>query len=209
MKRTIGALALITLSAASFADITFVGMGPFFESATISGHRSGTFESGLLHFSDPSNNLGLGTNFNTICVDLDDTIGGGQQWPASLLHSNTLGDGLQSAGNIISKYINTISTNDQASGLQLAAWEAVYDHGLLADFSHGNFIVDNADAGALQWAATYYNNGVSDPGDAMYLRPQTGSGGQGQMTSAPVPEPASCAVLALGILAIRKRRCCR
>jgi len=208
MKRTILALALAAASAVAFGDITFNGLGPYYETATISGHTSGTFYCGLLNFTDGSNSCGLGTNFNTICVDLDHEIGGGASWGADCLDSNTQGGGLQLAGNIIASYYGLVTTNEQASGLQLAAWEAVYDGGLTADFSNGNFVVNNASSGALAWAALYYDTGSVVPGNAHYLRPADGSGGQGQMgmPMAPVPEPATLAVLGLGVMAMRRRK---
>jgi hypothetical protein len=204
VKRFLIALSLIGFSSAAFGDITFNGMGPYFETASIAGHTTGTFYSGLLNFSDPGNSLGLGTNFNTICVDLDHDIGGGATWPATGLNSNTLGGGLQTAGNIIAAYYSTITTNAQASGLQLAAWEAVYDNGPTADFTSGNFIVTNASTDALNWATIYYNTAASLPGNCLYIKPADGSGGQGQM--APVPEPATLAVLGVGLFAVRRRR---
>ncbi|HWA81942.1 MAG TPA: PEP-CTERM sorting domain-containing protein [Fimbriimonadaceae bacterium] len=204
MKRTVIVFALVGISSAAFADLTYNGLGPYYETASIAGHTTGTFYSGLLNFTDSSNSTPLGTNFNTICVDLDDEINGGASWSFSTFDSNTLGGGLQTAGNIISAFYSSVTTNAQASGLQLAAWEAVYDNGAAADFANGNFIVTNASSDALTWATYYYDNGASVAGDSIYFRPADGSGGQGQM--APVPEPASFAALGLGLLALRRRR---
>ena len=199
---------MAVLAVPAFSDITFTSMGPFYGTASIAGHITGTFYSGFLHFTDPSNTCGLGAAFNTICVDLDHEINSGSHWGVTCSDSGTLASNLQRAGHIIAKYYSTITTNDQANGLQLAAWEAVYDNGATPNFtdnaSGGNFRVHNAPAAAINYAATFYNDGSNFAGNCVYMKPFDHSGGQAQM--APTPEPASIAALALGAIMVIRRR---
>lgn len=167
-------------------------------------------------FSNQMNGVGAGLymfnttafgNILTVCADLLHQIHNGDSWNCDHFNTQGFGGGIELAGNIVAqKFAGVVNAatdqNAQACGLNLAVWDAIYDGGAVFDAANGNFLVTNASASALGYAAIYYT-AISTSGNAIYMQPDPLGAGQGQLT---VPEPTSIAALAIGALALRRRR---
>jgi len=174
---------------------------------SISGDGGSNFISaytGELNFTDETTT----TNYTTFCVDILDEIHSGSQWDSNLQLSNTLGNpAMDRAAAIISADFNSVHTNDEAAGLQLAVWDAIYDNGASFDADHGTFQAQNVSSSVLNYANQYYadrnGNGV-----ALYFGTHTNQDGHvtGQAQMTPVPEPSTVAGILVGALALLRRR---
>lgn len=151
-------------------------------------------------------NLNSNQQFLSVCGDLNNIISNGQQWNCSPVLTSTMGPNMQAAGHIVANAFSLPTNNDEATGLQVAVWEAVYDASTNAgtpDFTSGIF-KSGVSGTALAKAQQYYAF-VNSPGDAIYYAPNPSNAGQGQLT--PVPEPGTVIALATGAAALlRKRR---
>lgn len=190
------AAAVFGVVASSFANLTFVGTNGG-ESISIDyfGNSRGVF-AGRLEFTLSGNQL------FTYCVDLDNTINGGQSWACWSFNTSTQVANLQTAGHILANSFGLADTAEKKAGLQIALWEAMYD-GLSANLGAGDFQVTSASANALTHAATYSAYGTT-AGDAIYYRPEPIDAGQGQIGI--VPEPATMAAIGIGLAALARRR---
>jgi hypothetical protein len=158
---------------------------------------------GLLQFERTKDKV----KFLSVCGDLDNMITYGQKYTVAPELSNTLGPNRDAAGRIVANAFNLVSNNDEATALQVAVWEAVYDAtdngAAVPDFTKGHFkaqLTNNVKAKAF----AYYNT-IEKGGIATYWNPKPDCAGQGQYT--PVPEPATMIALAAGLaMAARKRR---
>lgn len=156
---------------------------------------------GKLRFKDATTNA----TFLTVCADLANTISGGQAYSVDPSNTNSAAAGISAAGNIVSAHFASANSNDDATALQLAVWEAIYDYnGSTAPaFAGGNFGAA-ASAGILAKAAQYYAS-VATPGNATYLKANPSNSGQSQLTA--VPEPAALAGLGIaGLMFILRRK---
>jgi len=203
-SKVFGAVALLGICAyASAGTMTFNGVDPLSGTVTIGGaHYNGEVYAGLLEFTESS----LG-NIQTVCVDLDHVISGGQSWPDSLFDSATYPDsGIEAAGNLVAADFANVHSADDAVGLQLDVWKARYDGPAAAtpDFSSGNFTASGMSSGALAAADTFWQD-RNTAGSATYIQSEDGHG-QDQMTVDPVPEPASIGALLVGALSLVRRK---
>lgn len=198
--------SLVALGAAcvgvAHANIQFVsldlGTG---QGINYAGNGMNVF-AGKLNFLDLSSN----TAFKSVCGDLGNMINYGQSWNATRVLASSVSPNMGRAGHIVANAFHLPTTNDEATGLQLAVWEAVYDSGTnggtTPDFTSGIFKC-GVSGTALAKAQEYYAF-VNTPGDAYYFMPNPTNAGQGQLT--PVPEPATIASFGLGGLLLLRRR---
>lgn len=195
----VGALSLLGTS--SFANLRFDGTsGGQNVNITYLGNNRGVFAGRLAMF-----NLVTSTSLFTYCGDLDNTISNGQSWNCTPILAAAHSANMGLAGSILATNIAAAVSDDQKAGLQLAIWEAVYDGGVnggTADFGTGDFKT-SANATILGHANTFYASSILGA-NAIYYRPEPSNAGQGQLGA--VPEPASMAVLAVGVLAAARKR---
>lgn len=188
---------------ATAGTMTFQGVDSLAGVVTIGGaHYNGQVYAGLLDFNESS----LG-NVQTVCVDLDHLISGGQVWPDTIFDSSSYGDtGIQLAGNIVAADFANVHTADEAVGLQLAVWEVRYDGAANSnpDFGSGAFTASGYSSDALTAANLFWQD-RNTSASATFIRNEDGLG-QDQMRTTPVPEPASMTALALGTLGFLRRR---
>ena len=206
MKRTSTiALAMSILAVASVANaqsLKFTGtqLNPV-DTGTIdvNGH-SETVAMGALTFGTGSGSI------VTYCADALSFLNNSNN-PYTVGNVNlTNGTGLALAGKILASNFTSATTKDQQAGLQLAIWDAIYDNGSSFNASSGNFKVSSGvNAATLGFASTYFTNGANSSSNAaVELFHAKGEGGQDQLHV--VPEPASFAVLGLGIFGLIRRR---
>lgn len=165
------------------------------------GNTTSVF-AGKLKFQDMTSNV----LFNTVCGDLDNHISFGQTYNVNKQLAASVSTTMGAAGNIVAKYFNQATTNTEKAALQLAVWEAIYDYNGAGtpNFNAGNFRIVSASNSIKTKAAEFYS-AVTITGAAIYFKPDPLNAGQGQL--GPVPEPATMAVLGLGVAALlRKRR---
>lgn len=155
---------------------------------------------GILKFLNGSSTL------YTVCGDLSSPLDNSAH-SYSLAVTPNDNSGIGKAGHIVSTYFkDALTSNDKATGLQLAVWEAIYDDGATFNASAGKFELPSnsgVSAAALSYASLYYGatSGVAN----RYSSSACGS----QAQFSPVPEPASMAAIGLGAIGVFRRRLLR
>ncbi len=198
--RLVFALLLGAIANFAMANLTFVNTGAGQVVNITYNSSSRDVFAGKLNFMKGSSSLQL------VCGDLDHFISGGQSWNCSEVIASAVSVAMGKAGSIVGQGFAGAISNDDCAGLQLAVWETVYDYGtngLTPDFSNGNFKT-NAGGSVLAAANSYYSLLANPDAQAIYYRPIPTDAGQGQL--GPVPEPGSIVALAIGGLALLRRR---
>lgn len=170
---------------------------------------------GKLVFQDLTNN----TTITTVCADLTQSLANSaQNYTVTTAPPDNDFPGGNAAAQIVANYFNQAVTWQQQAGLQLAVWDALYNNGTSYDLSGSSnplFITGwnntpAADVTAIQGYAALYYTGYNMGGTVQFFKPDTPGSSQqagGQSQFAPVPEPASFGVLAMGLFGlIAKRR---
>ncbi len=202
---------------ASAATIDFTGVGKN-AIVTIGGLYSGTVYAGELNWTwigaPPS---GFGSSLYAYCIDILNDVTDPESVTVRAMSEltpqtspSTAQDGGERAAWLFDTYaagIHASGTGNQAAGLQIAIWEALYDATL--NLASGNFILAGAVStpavGTPQfWANTYLSalmssgaaNGNYSTTTAAWL--DAAVPGQDQIT-AQVPEPAAWLILVAGL----------
>ncbi|MBS1705566.1 MAG: PEP-CTERM sorting domain-containing protein [Armatimonadetes bacterium] len=200
-KLWISSIVAASLAGAASANLTFTGVGMGQNVDTTYYGNARQFFAGQLNMH---NNI-LNVNLVTFCGDIDHAISNGQTWNCNAVLASSVSPNLGLAGNIVAGGFGSVASNEDAAALQLAVWEAVTEgtaNGGVADFSAGDFRANIS--GSLLTKATNYYSLTATAGTAIYYQPSPLDAGQGQL--APVPEPATLAVLGLGLIAAKRRR---
>lgn len=185
-------------SMASAYDLQYSHLSPGGSGSVILNGNTKNVGIGILNFNRPSPQPQL----SAVCAELTSTLNSSfHVYDRVIVGAGSTN--LDMAARIVSKhFLDAKTDNKKAMGLQLAVWEALYDGGGSYSSMTGNFKTTGLDATASSWAATYYS-AYLEPGQA-YFYSSTAAGSQDQLT--PVPEPATMAGLAIGALALARRR---
>lgn len=116
----------------------------------------------------------------SVCGNVRGPVHNGQFFRVRSYSTAKLGGGYAIAGNIVAKFFKAAQTPLQCAGLQLAVWEAIEDGGKHADFGSGRFMAKDNDP-ALEYAEAYYEQGIGEQGDALFLGTEDDEG-QSQIT---------------------------
>jgi hypothetical protein len=174
------------------------------KSATISvnGGANKNVLAGRLKFSDGASTI------LTYCIDAERTLNGGTHGYTSNTLNTNAANGLAYAGRIVGNAFNLATTTEQQAGLQLAIWSAIYDAGTSFTANGSNFSVSNVNQNVLNWANTYYAGKDTPLPATIQVKTFTtqANGGQSQITTEVVPEPASMIALGAGLAMIARRR---
>ncbi len=190
---------------ASATPFTFNGAGLGTSGINVTYHDSvGTNTLNNIFAGQMKFSLGT-TNLSTLCVSLRNTVGNGNTWDVTPSTLTSASGNLYIAGKIMSANIGSVSTAGQWTALQLAVWKGLYDG---SNALGTNFIVNGgASSSILSQFSSYYAAGVAaSSGNATYYAGGPNGYGQAQISAQAVPEPASYATLALGVVALVRRR---
>jgi len=197
-KSSFSVIAVAGAGLACAAPLNLTGLGLGQNASASLGSLSQNFFSGA-----QSGNYNGGPSATLFCVDFDKHNSIPTSYDVSVLTETSLSNGAL-VGKVFNKFSN-FTTNAEAAALQLAIWDAVYDGGdglAAGSFKSSSFqsevaAIFAADFTGVSSHITYYAPTSHGPNGDLY---------QGMITGAPVPEPATMAVLALGAGALLRRR---
>ncbi|CAN5539042.1 hypothetical protein BH11ARM2_BH11ARM2_32690 [soil metagenome] len=209
--RSIALLGLVSAAGAAMAD-----------PLSISGMTSGKYYAlniavygGNINCYAGPQSATYGTdNFEAYCVDIFHDNYLPVSFDVTPKSASTFLPNGDRIAQLVNKYSSTITNADQGAALQLAIWDVLVDGG--DGINTGNFQASGVTAGSMSYVssflgdsltgtsnlATVYNPTYHGPNDNIY---QGMIGAGGPITNA-VPEPASMAALAIGGLALLRRR---
>jgi len=140
---------------------------------------------------------------STYCVDLADELQGSQAMTLAPIASLPGGNGA-AVGSLYAFFAPKVATAQDGAALQLAIWKLEYDGPGATDFSRGNMQITGASMALIAEAQAELNQALPAGLSAMYLRASTHgtNGGLNQelIGPAPVPEPASLALMGAGLV---------
>jgi len=197
-KFSFSVIAVAGAGLACAAPLNLTGLGLGQNASASLGSLSKSFYSGV-----QVGNYNGGASANMFCVDFDKRNSIPTTYDVSVLNETSISNGAL-VGKVFNKF-SSYATNAEAAALQLAIWDAVYDGGdglTAGSFKSSNFQTEvaaifAADFTGVSSRITYY---------APTSHGQNGDLYQGMITGAPVPEPATMAVLAIGAGALLRRR---
>lgn len=199
------ALAFAIIAPANAQNLQYTGAElSGIKSATVSinGGANKNVLAGRLKFTDGTINL------LTYCIDAESPLNSAVHGYTSNTLNTNAANGLAYAGRIVGNAFNLATTTEQQAGLQLAIWSAIYDAGTSFTANGSNFKVSNVNQAVLNWANTYYAGKDAPLPATVVVTTYTtqAAGGQSQMSTEVVPEPASMLALGAGLALVARRR---
>ena len=140
--------------------------------------------------------------FTAFCVDLDHWMK--NEWQGQFAPVTTINNGL-AAAYLYDHFMASVSSNDQAAGLQLAIWEVVDDYGSSISLDAGNFRFASTN-GARTAAETYLAALPASLSGYTTNSVILTSGDSPRSQNLIVPEPATMVLMGLSILPLIMRR---
>ncbi|MFN8220203.1 MAG: PEP-CTERM sorting domain-containing protein [Fimbriimonadales bacterium] len=204
MKRKILYVSILTVAAAASQAITLTfhnSVGGKSQAVNVStGGNGHQFMAGAMDIT-----LGGGPHVEAYCVDLLHSVSNGNSYNVNVKPMSMQGPYGDRAAWLFQTYAPAVDTSEKGAALQLAIWDVVSDGG--DGFGAGWF--QTSETGSLlSQAQTYLNASIGQSGSAYWLE-ATGHGehndrNQNLMTT--VPEPSSIAAVAVGAMALLRRR---
>ena len=205
---TVLSLAVITVTA-NAATLTYQSnaMGA---NATISNHgASQNVFAGLYTVGLTGGPADYPTQFNSFCVDLEHSMSTGNAWDVDLTPIPDAG--LNNSGRLAylyTTYSTTVTTDEDAAGLQMAAWDILVDGG--DGLSIGNFQASNVSDSAVAAANKFITDSDGKTGTATWLVSTNGSKQNLLGPRSAVPEAGSLSLIGTALLPllgfIRRRK---